>query len=173
MPDDNVPQTLALAQRRAMVSEMLLRGLSASRIAHRLGIPVEIVKDDEKRLVDDWEEREKGTITRRRAKQFQRISLVEEQAWRAFERSKGSGKNAQGNPTWLKIAIQCIQERNQLGGLYPPKQKHVHHTAQYQPPEWAERIDELSAEEIETLDLNDLERTLRQADQGQKLLGAD
>jgi len=139
--------SLSVARRRSMVSDLYLRSMSLQRIATRLDIPVRTVRKDVRKLLSDWQKSAQKDIRSHKGRELQRLNRIEFEAWKAWERSKGPGKLADGNAAFLRLVLDLVGERAKLLGLHAPKQAKLDVNVG-QRVEWLSQIDQLSAEEI-------------------------
>jgi hypothetical protein len=128
-------EELAVSQRRKQVAELYLKGSSQPAIAEQLGVSQPTVSGDLKAIQQEWRESAIRDFDELRAIELQKIDLIEREAWAAWQRSQkpaqsaivtGEGhdqkarksmKHQYGDPRFLILVAQCINQRRALLGL--------------------------------------------------------
>lgn len=138
------PTAILTAQRRYECEKLRARGWSEQQIADELGISQYTVHDDliENRRI--WLERVKGQREQWIAEQLQSLDLIQQLAMEEFSRSrqlavekvneqtngakglttkqKDRKRNRIGDSRFLKVAIECVEQRREMLGLDLPEQ---------------------------------------------------
>lgn len=126
-------------ERRARVSELYLQGLSQSKIGKEVGVTQQQVSNDLKVLVKQWQENNFEHINAVKAKELDKLNLIEKEAWQAFYNSVGekrkaitkNGTNSRGSfeetseqledltgdPRYMQIILSCIERRCKILGI--------------------------------------------------------
>ena len=133
---------LEIEKRRLKVAELSLKGCRQTKIAERLGVTQATVSLDLKQLRAEWRESARDDIAAAVAKQLEKLSLLEREAWDAWERSKqpthstivyrgGENepskmrqtlKHQTGDPRYLDQVQKCLAAARTLLGLAPARE---------------------------------------------------
>jgi DNA-binding CsgD family transcriptional regulator len=133
---------LEIEKRRQQVAELALRGRRQSEIAEQLGVTQATVSVDLKRLRDEWRATARQDVAALIARQLDKLSLVEREAWEAWERSKQPAhttvvyrggdnepskmrqtlKHPTGDPRYLELLRKCLAAERTLVGLLPARE---------------------------------------------------
>ena len=126
---------LAVLERRKNVAQRYLRGQLQWEIARAFEVDRSIISDDLKWVHEQWLAEAKGDRAAWIAKELARIDLVEQEAWRAWDKSKETAeimkarqmgdkamtemtkRGQAGDPRYLDIALRCSARRCELLGL--------------------------------------------------------
>jgi hypothetical protein len=116
---------------RKVITEMYLKGNGHSVIASVLGIHRHTVAADLRELAKIWHQESIDTINEQKAIEMEKLYTIEKECWKAFEASKTKqiavrGKEGvsietienEGNPAFLKMAMDCIDARCKIMGIY-------------------------------------------------------
>lgn len=134
---------LQIDKRRLQVAELALKGCRQIEIAERLGVAQATVSLDLKRLRAKWQASAAADIQRVIARQFDKLALIEREAWDAWERSKQPShvsvvyrggeheptkmrqtlKHPTGDPRYLEQLLKCLAATRELIGLGGSKQQ--------------------------------------------------
>lgn len=132
-----------IAERRAKVAALYLRGRTQSEIAAELGCSRFLVTKDIRALMADWQRRAEIDIAAHIAVELERINRLEARTWEAYEKSCLPKKTTsarrrthrihpslittesarvverpEGDPRFLMIIGKCCDLRCKLLGLY-------------------------------------------------------
>ena len=134
MPAKNAKR-LQLSARRKEVAHLYTQGFTQMHIAERLGVSQATVSGDLKRVEKQWRADAVRDFDHCREHELQKLSLIEQEAWQAWERSqkpqqsadltgddssrptKKRIRNQYGDPRFLALVNQCIATRRALLGL--------------------------------------------------------
>lgn len=163
MPASNDAQRRArIAERRARVGHLYLRCASQRRIAELCSSSPTTVRRDIAALEAEWAQEALIAVQQAKGRELMRIDRVENECWRSWDRSKGLGAKAAGDPAFLRLIIDLVRERAKLLALYAPRQQEVG-VLVGQRPEWIAQIDKLSDEELAAKGCRELVRAHRQS----------
>jgi site-specific recombinase XerD len=126
---------LQLMARRKEVAHLYTQGYTQMKIAERLGVSQATVSGDLKLIERQWRSDAVRDFDLCREHELEKLSLIEQEAWQAWERSQkpqqsadlsddGSNRpsrkrirNQYGDPRFLALVNQCIATRRALLGL--------------------------------------------------------
>ncbi len=136
---------LEIAQRRAKVADLYIRGWTQATIAIECGASQPTICDDLAKIRDEWRKSAIRDFDVLRERELQRIDRIEREAWAAWERSqqpvqsavvtgediakrtKKSVQQKYGDPRFLDVIHKCIIQRRALLALdvviLPPEPK--------------------------------------------------
>lgn len=143
---------MQVAERRAAVCRMYLRGKTQTEIATQLGVHVSTVTADLRAVLNEWRQQAILDFHQARLAELARINSLEREYWEAYERSRkprkqrtaeqsvgvsGQGSRVshteterdEGDVNFLRGVQWCIEKRCQLLGLDAPmriEQTHEH-----------------------------------------------
>jgi hypothetical protein len=124
-----------LVSRRKDVAQLYVQGYTQMKIADRLGVSQATISGDLKLVEKQWRTEAVRDFDLCREHELQKLSLIEQEAWQAWERSQkplqsadlGGGdsthpvkkriRNQYGDPRFLALVNQCIATRRALLGL--------------------------------------------------------
>ena len=124
-----------LASRRKEVAQLHIQGYTQTKIAERLGVSQATISGDLKIIEKQWRADAVRDFDLCRQHELQKLALIEQEAWQAWERSQkpqqsadlaGDGsnrpnrkriRNQYGDPRFLALVNQCIATRRALLGL--------------------------------------------------------
>ena len=108
----------AIQSRRRRVAELFLQGTrSQFELGRQLQVHRSTISRDLRAIRTQWAEASIDDYSAAVAEELARITLLEQEAWRAWDRSKARG--SAGNPHFLRTVAWCIDCRAKLLGLYP------------------------------------------------------
>lgn len=133
---------LEIEKRRLKVAELALKGCRQLEIAERLGVTQATVSLDLKHLRDEWRQGARDDIAAEVARQLEKLSLLEREAWDAWERSKQPAhstvvyrggenepskmrqtlKHQTGDVRYLDQVQKCLAATRALLGLSPARE---------------------------------------------------
>jgi hypothetical protein len=134
MPAKNTKR-LQLMTRRKDVAQLYTQGYTQVKIAERLGVSQATISGDLKLVEKQWRADAVRDFDLCRQHELQKLSLIEQEAWQAWERSQKplqsadlAGdestrptrkriRNQYGDPRFLALVNQCIATRRALLGL--------------------------------------------------------
>jgi hypothetical protein len=134
MPAKN-SKRVQLAARRREVAHLYTQGYTQMKIADRLGVSQATVSGDLKLVEKQWRADAVRDFDLCREHELQKLALIEQEAWQAWERSqkpqqsadlagddssrptKKRIRNQYGDPRFLALVNQCIATRRALLGL--------------------------------------------------------
>lgn len=136
-------------RRRMRVAELTLRGVPQIEIAAELGVKQPCVSKDLTVVREHWLQSAIRAFDQHRAEELARISLVEAEAWKAWQESGGVKTKTKkvklksadpkakasktpdevqtfewyetGDPQYLKIVMDCVAQRCKLLGIAAPE----------------------------------------------------
>lgn len=126
---------LRRVERRKEVAQMHVQGYTQAQIAEQLVISQATVCGDLKAIEKEWRDSAVRDFDLCREREIRKLSLIEQEAWRAWERSqkpqqsadlpgdesnrptKKRIRNQYGDPRFLALVNQCIASRRALLGL--------------------------------------------------------
>jgi len=128
---------IEIEQRQRQVAELTLKGLTQSEIAGRLGVTQPTVSNDLKAIRAAWRQATLRDFDATFSEQLEMLSLIQREAWEAWERSKGPGhtaviqgagegepsktrqtiKRQTGDPRFLEQLQKCLAASRALLGL--------------------------------------------------------
>lgn len=126
---------LEIAQRRAKVADLYIKGWTQANIAIECGASQPTICDDLAKIRDEWRKSAIRDFDVLRERELQRIDRVEREAWAAWERSqqpvqsavvtgediakrtKKSVQQKYGDPRFLDIVHKCIIQRRAMLAL--------------------------------------------------------
>lgn len=126
-----------IEQRQRQVAELTLKGHSQTEIAQRLGVTQPTVSNDLKSIRAAWRQASVRDFDASFSEQLEMLSLIQREAWEAWERSKGPGhtaviqgagegepsktrqtvKRQTGDPRFLEQVQKCLAASRALLGL--------------------------------------------------------
>lgn len=126
-----------IEQRQRQVAELTLKGHTQSEIAGRLGVTQPTVSNDLKAIRAAWRQASVRDFDAAFSEQLEMLTLVQREAWEAWERSKGPGhtavisgagegepsktrqtiKRQTGDPRFLEQVQKCLAASRALLGL--------------------------------------------------------
>jgi hypothetical protein len=130
-------------ERRKKVAELYLRGHSQRAIGEVVGVTQQCVSLDLKVIREEWKSRAVEDFKTYVADELAKIDNVEQEFWRAWERSVGEHKRTTrtrtgdkkekstttedlaGDPRFLMGVHRCIERRCQLLGLDAPRRTDI------------------------------------------------
>ena len=131
--------------RRALVSELYLKGKTQAEIAEQLGVDQSTISRDLTALQKQWKDSAIRNLDEAKARELAKIDALERTYWDAWERSvgqtqiktikaKGDPKGApgqaeqtirtedlNGDPRYLAGVMSCIERRCRLLGIDAPE----------------------------------------------------
>lgn len=139
------PQTKQheVEERRHIVAEMYCKGYTQAEIAVRIGRTTKTVGRDLEAVRCAWLESSVRDFDQARADELAKIDRVENEAWRAWDRSQKDrekriagtvdGKEStrleregqSGNPSFLELVRKCVEQRCKLLGLDAPQRTEI------------------------------------------------
>ncbi|HUY92897.1 MAG TPA: LuxR C-terminal-related transcriptional regulator [Pirellulales bacterium] len=128
---------LQIEQRQRQVAEWTLKGHSQSEIAGRLGVTQPTVSNDLKTIRAAWRAATVRDFDASLSEHLEMLTLIQREAWEAWERSKGPGhtaviqgaaegepsktrqtiKRQSGDPRFLEQVQKCLAASRALLGL--------------------------------------------------------
>jgi hypothetical protein len=126
---------LQLVSRRKQVAQLYVQGYTQMKIAERLEVSQATVSGDLKLIQQQWRADAVRDFDLCREHELQKLALIEQEAWQAWERSqkpqqsadlagddasrptKKRIRNQYGDPRFLALVNQCIATRRALLGL--------------------------------------------------------
>lgn len=128
---------LQVEQRQRQVAELTLKGHTQSEIAERLGVAQPTVSNDLKAIRAAWRQATSRDFEATFSEQLEMLTLIQREAWEAWERSKGPGhtaviqgaaegepsktrqtiKRQTGDPRFLAQLQKCLAASRALLGL--------------------------------------------------------
>jgi DNA-binding MarR family transcriptional regulator len=128
---------MQIEQRQKQVAELTLKGHTQSEIAERLGVTQPTVSNDLKAIRAAWRQATSRDFDATFSEQVEMLSLIQREAWEAWERSKGPGhtaviqgagegepsktrqtiKRQTGDPRFLEQLQKCLAASRALLGL--------------------------------------------------------
>jgi len=105
--------------RRSEVAKLYRDGEGQIEIARLLGVARKVVTFDLAALRIEWRASSIRDFDALREKELERIDRLELEAWNSWELSHRDDQ-PDGNPKFLDLVRDCIQERCRLLGLYAP-----------------------------------------------------
>jgi len=128
---------IQIEQRQRQVAELTLKGLAQSEIAARLGISQSTVSNDLKAIRAAWRQGALRDFDATFSEQLEMLTLIQREAWEAWERSKQPGhtaviagagegepsktrqtiKRQTGDPRFLEQLQKCLAASRALLGL--------------------------------------------------------
>lgn len=105
---------------REAITRLLQMHFTQARIAAELQLSESMVSRDIGAIQQEWLLRASASQDRRMAAELAKIDLVEQEAWRAWQNSKGSQEKPRAPETRYLQSIQwAVEQRCKLAGLYP------------------------------------------------------
>lgn len=166
-------QKLLDEERREKVAKYYLQGMPILQIARKVRKDVQVIYSDLVAIREEWRAARVGFAERVISEQLDKIDRYELEANEAWERSKQPLKSttqtesdggkvtikierheSAGDPRYLTIAMNCIQQRRDLLGTDAPKKTESSVTAtvtHYQPPMSRESMAEKIRNEVKRL----------------------
>jgi hypothetical protein len=137
-------EELAIESRRSQVATLFLQGIRRQgELAQRLGVDRSTISRDLKVLNGRWKEAAVRDLDAAKGQELERIDLLEQQYWAAWERSKQGRETTtteqvtgedgdrtkaairkeeqHGDPRYLDGVQRCIEQRCKLLGLNAPQ----------------------------------------------------
>lgn len=127
------------AAHREQIAELRLKGVTLVKIAEKVGISLPTVKRELRKLEAEWKAQAAANIEEVKARELQKLDLLEAEAWAEWERSKkdwvkktvqdgkGGGKRAKvesggqcGDPRYLQVILGIRERRAKLLGMDAP-----------------------------------------------------
>lgn len=120
-----------LATRRAEIFTRWLRGETQAAIGRSLAMSPQLVSLDVQAALAEWREQNRGSIAEAAEYELRRLHWVEVNAEIDYQRSRATdnGELQPGDPRFLKLIIECGQERRKLGGIDQPARSEVKTTS--------------------------------------------
>ena len=138
------PRDIAIEARRLMIAKWMLEGVtSQTELRKRAGVSPPVINRDVKAIRQEWRQDMVEMFDHAKEEQLKRIDKVEEQAWKAWNRSckleqkikrvkTATGKvrllldgepepTESGEPKFLVIVRNCCEDRRKLLGLDEPE----------------------------------------------------
>lgn len=121
-----------LSARRAEVFRRFIAGEPQIEIGRALGISPPLVCLDIQAAVAEFRERNRGSIAEAAEHELRRLNYIELNAALDYERSrlKDNGEKQPGDPRYLKIMLECSQERRKLMGVDAPARSEIKTTSE-------------------------------------------
>ena len=94
---------------RAAVSQLMLKQYTLEEIAEKMGCSYTLAKNDAAAVRKAWRESAVANVDELRREQLDKIDVLEQTHWRAWERFK--------DIRHLDGVMKCIQQRSKLAGL--------------------------------------------------------
>jgi DNA-binding MarR family transcriptional regulator len=128
---------MQIEQRQRQVAELTLMGRTQIEIAERLGVAQPTVSNDLKAIRAAWRQATSRDFEATFSEQLEMLTLIQREAWEAWERSKGPGhtaviqgageaepsktrqtiKRQTGDPRFLEQLQKCLAASRALLGL--------------------------------------------------------
>jgi hypothetical protein len=130
-------------ENRMQIASLRLRGLTFPEIAAEVNLSVSEAYREYKVVEQRWRVAAFDDLAELKARELARIDLIEQEAWRAYERSQemsietrqsfvqedgrqelvgamGKKTNRDGDAKWLRVILECVDKRVRLLGLDSP-----------------------------------------------------
>lgn len=155
-------------ENRDKIAALRLRGFTFQEIGERLGMATSYAYTEFKVVEQRWRHSARQNLIEFKARELARIDALEEEAWRAYERSqrdsveqeegfvfaqgerqrdsaRAKRRARDGEAKWLGIVMQCIDRRIKLLGLDAPDLMDVSVGVSVNPPERLPAADRMRA----------------------------
>lgn len=116
-------ETTDIAERRAEIVSLFLRGIPQNQIGRELGYSPATVSEDIIAAVTEWKAQAVKDVDAAKAIELEKLAGVEAKAWEGYEESRNKvdrhGQRYQGdpNPAFLGIILGAIAQRCKVLGI--------------------------------------------------------
>lgn len=153
-------QKAVAEERRARVSQLFRQGKLHCEIAKIVGVNVDTITADVRAIRAEWKENRLEAIDELVDEQNAKLLMAEREAWEAYYRScqdaeitteidspygtttKHEKRGQCGDPRYLKLYLEAIQQRREMLGLDAPKKTDMSlkGSLEYTPPPTREEV---------------------------------